>query len=196
MNNLKKTWLKSHFTDCSDLYDTVKVLAKKNLVNYLTIQVSTLQHDFIQNEHILNEPFPRTFTALKTLRLISPSNDTQPFLRHFIQSLPNLTKCILDMENIDRSVQDTIATIVEAGSNLEILGLKMPAMNLDHLLYMKLIGIKFYKSTTTNETKPLHIYISSRPQRGKCLAELKDQYDEKIIAIKIKSFMTWENDPL
>lgn len=196
MNNLKKTWIKSQFTDCSDLYGTVKILAKKNLVYHLTIQISTLEDGFIENTEFLDEPFPHTFTSLQTLRLISPSLRTQPFLRNFLQSMPNMTKCILDHDHIGRCAQDTIATIVEAADNLEIFGLKMPAMNLDHLLYMKLIGIKFYKTKTLKQNKPLHIYISSYPQRAKCIAELKDHYDENIIAIKIKSFMTWENDPL
>lgn len=196
MNNLRKTWLKSHFTDCSDLYSTVTMLAEKNLVYHLTIQISTSEYDLFENNHFLVEPFPHQFTSLQTLRLISPTIHTQPFLHNFLQSMPNMTKIILDHENIDRSAQDTIATIVQAANNLEIIGLKMPAMNLDHLLYMKLIGIKFSKNKTLNQNKPLHIYINSYPQRAKCIAELKDYYDENIIAIKIKSFMTWESDPL
>lgn len=180
----------------SDLYDILKVMSKKNTVEHLTIQVSTLAHDFIQKDEFLAKPFPRGFTALKTLRLISPSIDTQAFIRHFVQYLPNMTKCILDVEKIDRSVQDTITNLVEAASNLEVLALKMPSMNFDHLLYMKLLGIKYTKSIRSAEMIPLNIYINSIPQQKKCLTELKDNYDETVCAIKIKSFMTWETNPL
>lgn len=196
MNYLKRTWLKSHFTNCADLYATLKMMAKKNTVEHLTIQVSTLAHDFVQKDDFLAEQFPQGFTALKTIRLISPSNETQSFIRHFVQSLPNMTKCVLDAEKIDRCVQDTIANLVAAAKNLEILVLKMPAMNFDHLLYMKLMGIQYCKSRSMAEVKPLVIYINSIPQQFKCLNELKDHYDEAIIAVRIKSFMTWETDPI
>lgn len=196
MYHIKRIWLKSHYMNCSDLYDTLIMLAQKNIVEYLTIQVSTLEHDFIQRDAFQTEQFPKSFTSLKTIRIISPSNDTHIFLRHFVRSLPNLTKCIVDAEKIDRSVQDTIVTLVEASNSLEMLGLKMPAVNFDRLLYMKLLGIKFCQSRQSNATKPLNIYMSSKPQLNRSIAGLKDYYDEKIIAIKFKSFMSWETDPL
>lgn len=196
MNYLKRIWLKSHFTNCADLYDTLKMLAKKNTLEHLTIQVSTLVHDFVQKDDFLAEKFPQGFTALKTIRLISLSNETQSFVRHFVRSLPNVTRCVLDAEKIDRCVQDTIANLVAVAENLETLVLKMPAMNFDHLLYMKLMGIQYCKSKGMAKVKPLVIYINSIPQQTKCLNELKDRYDEAIIAVRIKSFMTWETDPI
>lgn len=196
MKHLKKVWLKSHFTNCCDLYDTLNMLAKKNLVYHLTIQIGVNENGFHGTDEFMTKLFPYAFTALKTLRIISATTHTQPFLQKFLQSLPNLTKCILDNENINHTVQNSIATIVDAVPNLMIFGLKMPAMNLDHLLYMKLIGIKFSKTKTSNQIHPLQIYINSEPQRKKCLAELNSHYDEHIIAIKVKSFMTWEYDPL
>lgn len=196
MSKLKQIWLKSHYTDCSDLCDILMKIATINTVEHLTIQVSTLEHDPIQMNDF-QKSFSKYFTSLKSIRIISASKDTQPFLCHFIQKLPNMKKCILDNDKIDQSVQDTIVTLVEASNGLETLGLKMPAMNFDHLLYIKLIGIKYCKSNQSNNaTKPLNIYMNSEPQEKKCITALKHQYDEKIIAIKIKSFMTWEKDPL
>lgn len=196
MNNVKKAWLKSYFTNCSDLYDVLKTMAIKNSIEHLTIQVSTFEHESIHNDDFLAQPFPQTFTALKTLRIVSPSNDTQKFLRHFIQALPNMTKCILDMEGIHRLVQDTIANLVGSAKNLEILVLKTPSMNLDHLLYMKLIGIQYCRSILSTDRKPLQIYFNSHQQQDKCLAELKDHYDESCIAIKVRSFCDWETNPV
>lgn len=194
MHFLKRSWLKSHFTNCIDLYGILKDMAEKNSIEHLTIQVSTLDHDFIQKDDFFAEPFSPDFTSLKTLRLVSPSADTQPFIRHFVQSLPNMTKCVLDSDQIDFYVQDTITTIVEASNSLESLVLKMPSMNLEPFLYMKLIGIEYCKAKRSIGVKPLKIYINSWPQKSKCLDQLKDYYDESVIGIKIKSFMNWEFD--
>lgn len=196
MNNLKRTWLKSHFSDCSDLYDVLKTMAHKNTVEHLTIQVSELKHEFAQNDDFMAKPFPMGFTALKTLRIVSPSDNTQPFLHHFISALPNLTKCVLDMEETHRSVQDTIANLVASANVLDILVLKLPSMNLDYLLYMKLVGILYCKSLPSAQTKPLHIYFNSHQQLKKCRDKLQEYYDEKIIAIKIRSFCDWETNPV
>lgn len=196
MNQLKKTWLKSHFTNCSDLYDILKDMGTQNTLEHLTIQFSILEDDFTFNDDFLAEPFPQGFTMLKALRLISPSIDTQSFIRHFVRFLPNMTKCILDMDKIDRFVQDTICNLVDAAENLEILALKMPAMNIDSLLYLKLLDVQFCKLKRSAGMRPLNIYINSSPQKTKCLTELKEKYNENVVAIKIRSFMTWETDPL
>lgn len=197
MNSMKKTWLKSHLNNCWDMYDVLKRMSNTNTVEHLTIQVGVVEYESTPNDDFMAEPFPKSFTALKTLRIVSPSDNTQSFLRHFICALPNMTKCILDMDVTHPSVQDTIANLVASAKNLEILVLKLPAMNLDHLLYMKLIGIQYCKSVElSTERKSLQIYISSSTQKDKCLAELKDLYDEKTIAINVRSFCDWETNPI
>ncbi|XP_031622480.1 uncharacterized protein LOC116340236 isoform X2 [Contarinia nasturtii] len=192
LKRLKRTWLKSRFSNWLDLSEILKDMTIKNTVEHLTIQVGPID-DYPLN-FALCDPLPKSFTALKTLRIISPK--TQLPIRHFVQALPNLSKFILDMEGIEKIVQETILNVIVSADNLEILVLKMPAMNFDHHLYMKLLGIQFYKSERLGHMKPLNIYINSMPQKLLTINKLKENYDEKMIAIKYKSFMDWETNPI
>lgn len=171
-------------------------MAVKNTVEYLTIQVNKDKNDFEPINFGLSTPFPQSFTNLKTLRIISPSNESQPCILHFIPALPNLTKFILDMDGIDPIIKETISNVIVSAKNLEILVLKMPAINFDHKLYMKLLEIQLGKSKELYHTKSLNIFINSIYQKMKIVRKLKENYNENIIAIHIKSFTDWETNPV
>lgn len=193
MPNLRKLWIRSYFDCCIDLIHVMHALAKRGVIEELTIQAKTnITLNIVPNKEAI--PFTN-FESVERFRIISPSVRALHFFDQLIAAMPNVKTFIVDVSEACLNVCDLIIMIVERSANIEALMLKMPPTFFNHMLYMKLKRIQKLKCVKSDMVKPLKIYISSERLARICKLHLGKEYNDKLIAINATTFTDWFEHP-